>query len=258
MIHTAVILAAGLGSRLKDRTTYMPKGFLEIESQSLIERSVKLLLEAGINRIVIGTGHVAERYDDFASRYLKTRTEPASSPEVNPELEISCIRSELYATTGSMYTFYNMRHVLTEPLLLLESDLLYHPSGLQALLQHPAPDVILASGTTHSGDEVYIETGSGNRLINMSKKPEELHHIDAELVGITRLSPETYRRMFAYCESVLETRPKLDYEHAMVAISDNQNPIVVHKIDQYPWCEIDDENHLQRALQEVWPRIKNA
>lgn len=239
MIHTAVILAAGLGSRLKDRTTYMPKGFLEIENQSLIERSVRLLLEAGISRIVIGTGHAAERYEDFALHYP----------------QISCIRSELYATTGSMYTFYNIRHVLTEPLLLLESDLLYHPSGLQALLQHPAPDVILASGATHSGDEVYIETGNGNRLINMSKKPEELHHIDAELVGITKLSPETCRRMFAYCESTLDTQPKLDYEHAMAAVSDDRNPVVVHKIDQYPWCEIDDENHLQRALQEVWPRI---
>ncbi len=238
--HTAVILAAGLGSRLKDRTTYMPKGFLEIEGRSLIERSVELLLDAGIQQIVIGTGHVSEHYDAFAEQFP----------------QITCVRSGLYASTGSMYTFYNMRGILTKPLLLLESDLLYHPVGLQVLLQHPASDVILASGTTHSGDEVYIETVEGNRLVNMSKNPEELNHIDAELVGITKLSPETYHRMFTYCESVLNTRPKLDYEHAMVAVSGEQHPIVVHKIDQYPWCEIDDENHLQRALQEVWPRVK--
>jgi hypothetical protein len=54
---------------------------------------------------------------------------------------------------------------------------------------------------------------------------------------------------------VLDTQPKLGYEQAMVAVSDDRNPIVVHKIDQYPWCEIDDENHLQRALQKVWPCI---
>ena len=239
-VHTAVILAAGLGSRLKGRTTYMPKGFLEIEGQSLIERSVGHLLQAGIDRIVIGTGHAFGHYRNLSSRYP----------------QISCIHSELYASTGSMYTFYNMRNDLNEPLLLLESDLLYHPSGLQALLQHPSPDVILASGATHSGDEVFIET-DGNRLMNMSKKQEELHHIDAELVGITKLSPETYHRMFAYCESTFNTHPKLDYEHAMVAVSDDGHSIAVHKIDQYPWCEIDDESHLQRALQDVWPRIKN-
>ncbi len=241
-VQTAVILAAGLGSRLKDRTTYMPKGFLEIEGKSLIERSVECLLDAGIRRIIIGTGHVSERYDEFAGRFP----------------QISCVRSDLYASTGSMYTFYNMRNIIDEPLLLLESDLLYHPSGLQALIEYPAPDVILASGTTHSGDEVYIETNEEGRLINMSKKPDELSRINAELVGITKLSPDTCRRMFDYCESVLESRPKLDYEHAMVAVSDEQHPVMVHKINQYPWCEIDDENHLQRALQQVWPRIKSS
>ena len=91
----------------------------------------------------------------------------------------------------------------------------------------------------------------------MSKKQEELHQISAELVGITKLSTETYRSMFAYCESTLDTHPKLDYEHAMVAVSDEEHPIAVLKIDQYPWCEIDDENHLQRALQDVWPRINS-
>ena len=238
-VQTAVILAAGLGSRLKDRTACMPKGFLEIEGKSLIERSVGHLLQAGIKSILIGTGHVAEHYHAFASRYP----------------QISCIHSKLYASTGSMYTFYNMRDMLAEPLLLLESDLLYHPSGLQALLQHPSPDVILASSATNSGDEVFIETGDENRLINMSKKQEELNSVNAELVGITKLSPDSYRRMFAYCESILETQPKLDYEHAMAAVSDDLHPITVLKIDQYPWCEIDDENHLQRALQDVWPRI---
>jgi 2-aminoethylphosphonate-pyruvate transaminase len=240
-VCTAVILAAGLGSRLKDRTARMPKGFLEIDGESLIERSVKQLLDLGIRQIIIGTGHASEHYEVFAARFP----------------QVVCKRSDLYASTGSMYTFYNMRELLTGSLLLLESDLLYHPSGLQALLQHPSPDVILASGRTNSGDEVYIETGSHHRLFNMSKKPDDLHRIDAELVGISKLSSGTYRRMFAYCESVAGSLPKLDYEHAMVAVSDEQHPIAVHKIDQYPWCEIDDEQHLQRALQQVWPRIKN-
>ena len=45
MIDTAVILAAGLGSRLKERTKEMPKAFLEIDGFTLIERSINNLLE---------------------------------------------------------------------------------------------------------------------------------------------------------------------------------------------------------------------
>ena len=46
----AVILAAGLGSRLGDIKKNLPKGFLYMESlqETLIERSLRLLKEAGI------------------------------------------------------------------------------------------------------------------------------------------------------------------------------------------------------------------
>lgn len=55
MVDTAVIVAAGLGMRLKDRTKYKPKGFLVIGEKTLIERSVENLLEFGIKNIIIGT-----------------------------------------------------------------------------------------------------------------------------------------------------------------------------------------------------------
>jgi len=40
MIKTAVILAGGLGSRLKEKTKLQPKGFLELEGKSLIKRKI--------------------------------------------------------------------------------------------------------------------------------------------------------------------------------------------------------------------------
>jgi len=48
LIKVAVILAAGLGRRLKEKTALKPKGFLEIESISLIQRSIDKLLSSGI------------------------------------------------------------------------------------------------------------------------------------------------------------------------------------------------------------------
>ena len=64
MITSAVILAAGLGSRLKERTKLQPKGFLELENKSLIERSINKLISCGIENIYIGTGYLSEVYDN--------------------------------------------------------------------------------------------------------------------------------------------------------------------------------------------------
>jgi 2-aminoethylphosphonate-pyruvate transaminase len=238
MIKTAVILAAGLGSRLKDRTRTMPKGFIPVGGRPLMERSVENLLGAGIQRIIIGTGHVAEYYEKYAQK--------------NPQ--ISCFKNERYSSTGSMYTLYNLRERIDEDFLLLESDLLYDKAGLTIVMNHPRPDVILASGPTRSGDEVFIETDAG-LLVNMSKQAGELKSSDAELVGITKICHSTFRAMCAYAEQEFPARPKLDYEYVLVGVG-KSIPIHVERVSDYAWCEIDDENHLRRAENIILPQIK--
>ena len=54
MIKIAIILAAGLGSRLNERTEHIPKGFLQIDDKTLIVMSIDKLLDAGIEEIIIG------------------------------------------------------------------------------------------------------------------------------------------------------------------------------------------------------------
>ena len=74
MIKQAVIVAGGLGSRFGDRTKEMPKGFIEIEGVPMVERSVQKLIAAGIEEIIIGTGHCSEYYDELAKKYHIIKT----------------------------------------------------------------------------------------------------------------------------------------------------------------------------------------
>ena len=60
-IRTAVILAAGMGIRLKERGKLTPKSCLRLGKKPIIEESILRLLDAGIQRIVIVTGHLANR-----------------------------------------------------------------------------------------------------------------------------------------------------------------------------------------------------
>ncbi|BCD62070.1 2-aminoethylphosphonate-pyruvate transaminase [Nitratiruptor sp. YY08-26] len=237
MIKTAVILAAGLGSRLKDKTKTKPKGFLEIEGISLIKRCIHNLLECGIEKIYIGTGYLSEFYDELAKGYSQIET----------------IKSDKYKTTSSMYTLYNMKDKIKEDFLLLESDLLYEKRALTSLINDDRKDIVLASGNTNSNDEVYIEVDENCNLINMSKNKEDLNFIYGELVGISKISINRYKdicRIFDSCDN-----QKIDYEYILVE-SSKEKPIFVKKIDDLIWCEIDDENHLKRAINKIYPKIK--
>ncbi|HRY73758.1 MAG TPA: NTP transferase domain-containing protein, partial [Spirochaetia bacterium] len=241
MVREAVILGAGLGSRLKGRTEAMPKGFLEIGGMPMVERSVRKLIAAGVERIIIGTGHCAKFYEELAAKYLVVET------VLNPA----------YASSGSMRTLYELRGKVKHDFFLLESDLIYDEIGLFALANDPRPDLILASGATKSGDEVYLETGPDGRLLRLSKKLGDLSRNDGELVGITKLTPAALKRMCDFAEANFAEKPMLEYEHAMAGAS-AALPIAVKRVEHYLWREIDDEAHLAMAVNEVYPRIEEA
>ena len=242
MVREAVILGAGLGSRLKDRTKDMPKGFLELNGEAIVERSIRNLIAAGIERIIIGTGHCAEVYDELARKYRIVET----------------VLSPVFATTGSMRTLFELHSRLTEDFLLLESDLIYDSAGLSVLINDHRENVILASGATNSGDEVYLEADAEWMLKSLSKQKNELGGICGELVGITKLSLDALSKMCTYAEAHFEDLPKMDYEKAMAAVSSKETPVYVRKLENYLWREIDDESHLAMATNEIFPRILEA
>ncbi len=244
MVKTAVILAAGLGSRLKDRTKEKPKGFLEIGGKTIIEQSVRKLIESGIENIFIGTGYLYEKYEEFARNFY----------------QITCRFNPDYAVSGSLYTLYNMKELIKDDFLLLESDLLYDKTGLKVLLNDFHKDVILASGYTNSNDEVFIETDEEFHLIQVSKIKDNLMSIYGELVGISKISYPAFTGICNFVEKEPAICKKMDYESALAKISilniqNNTEPFYVKKIQDYSWCEIDDEEHLERARSKIHPLI---
>lgn len=234
----AVILAAGLGSRLKDKTKNMPKGFLELNSIPIVEWSICKLIGIGIDKIIIGTGHCKEYYEDLAVKY------PVIETVYNPE----------FANTGSMATLAICAKKITDDFLLLESDLIYDSIGLFTLINDTYSNVVLASGETKSGDEVYISTIENNILKEVSKNKAELSCVYGELVGITKLTVKYLNAMLEYAEKN-NNNPKLDYETVIARVSKEENPVYVRKIEYYTWCEIDDENHLSVAKKKIFPKI---
>jgi choline kinase len=232
-----VILAAGRGVRLGELGVPRPKGFIELGGRPIIERSLDRLAALGVERIVVVTGHQAQFYRELASR--------------RPGIEI--VHNERYADSGSMYSLYVARESVSGEFLLLESDLIYESRALDVLRAH-APEALLVSGPTRSGDEVYVEA-SGERLTGLSKRRAELTgKVIGELVGISRLSRECLQAMCVHAEGVFRDSLKLEYEQALVAAA-REIPVACPLVPDLAWTEIDDARHLERARSLVYPLI---
>ena len=239
MIRQAVIVAGGLGSRFGDKTKLMPKGFIEIEGIPMVERSVQKLIAAGIEEIIIGTGHCSQYYDDLAKKYHVIKT----------------VRNDNYANTSSMGTLEVCVPYITGDFILLESDLIYDAVGLKVLQNEERSNVILASGKSNSHDEVYLAADANGVLTEVSKNKEIIPNPAGELVGITKISKACLNKMMAYYKSSPDLI-KLDYESALKQVSAEGESVYVHKIEYYAWTEIDDQDMLERAINEIYPRIK--
>lgn len=238
-MKTAVILAAGMGTRLREKHADMPKGFLEIGGTSLIEQSIMRLERAGIGDIIIVTGYAAEHYQNLALR-LEGLVRLAHNPD--------------YANSGSMYSLYCARDLIDDDFLLLESDLLYEPRALDVLIDCEAADAVLLSGPTHAGDEVYVEAPAG-KLVAMSKDGSKLGSVAGELVGISKISRGLFALMKHIAAEHFNGSLYYDYETDCLVEAAKTWAIDCPVVPDLIWGEVDDPNHLERAVNELLPKL---
>lgn len=254
-IKTAVILAAGMGSRLNDITNdEIPKGLLNINGKTLVERSIEKLRSIGIEKIYIVTGHLSFKYDELANKYKFIKTK----------------RNRKYKATGSMTSLAILENDIKEDFLLLESDLIYEVYALIKAVNYEENDCVLLSGKTNSGDECYVEVKDDN-LYKISKDIKEIGQVYGELVGISKISLDLYKSMikeykkfnydiddeYEFLEYKKSPSKKYDYENAIFDAAKNRK-VGYLKIDNLIWGEIDDRNHLERVKRDILPKIERV
>ena len=240
IVRKAIILAAGMGVRLKEQGRLMPKGCLCLGEKPIIEESILRLLAAGIQRIVIVTGHLAEKFEPLQGCYRGA---------------VQLVHNPHFADSGSMYSLYCARHCVDEDFLLLESDLVYERRALTACLECPCDNVVLLSGFSNTNDEVFVETRNG-RLVAMSKNREHLgSEIPGEFVGICKISRSLAAVMLDTAARRFRTTRHMDYETDCLVAAAQITPVSCHVVEDLMWCEIDDESHLARARKLIYPTI---
>jgi 2-aminoethylphosphonate-pyruvate transaminase len=240
-IQTAVILAAGRGTRLTGELTDRPKGFIRIGVLPIVEESIERLVAAGIRDVIVVTGHLAHHYEELARRRAGV---------------VRIAHNQRFADSGSMYSLYCARALIDGPFLLLESDLVYEPRALATLLEGPAEDAILLSGPTGAGDEVFVATRDGF-LAGMSKRRADLAgSVAGELVGITRISPALFALMCAIAVAAFRRSLMFDYETGCLVAAGRERPIACPLVPDLLWGEIDDPGHLARVRDRVYPELQ--
>jgi len=238
-ITQAIILAAGMGVRLKELNRGVPKGFISLgNDKPIIEHSIDALLACGIKDIIIVTGFMDKHYEKLRSRYPQIKT----------------VRNEKYSETGTMYSLWCARNLVNTDFILLESDLIYEIRAIKELLESTSENSILISEKTDAGDEVYVGADD-NWVKQISKDRKTLSSIVGEFIGISKLSYDFYLKLIQRAEEDFDSNLLISYDmDCFVAVAE-KNYLGFLKIEKLLWAEIDDVSQLNKA-QKMWENIK--
>jgi len=231
IVKQAVILAAG-----KAEEFGKPVGMLEIEDFKLIDRTLNILKENGITKIVIVTGYESSYYEEC---YKNSKN-------------IILVKSDTYKWTGTMHSLSLAKDYIDDDFLLVENDLIFEKKAIKELAESENRDCILFTNESGSGDEAFVEIRD-NHLFKMSKDIHQFNRIDGEMIGLTKISYKLYTMMLEEFKG--NVNPYLNYEYVLLDVARNYN-IGFVKIDDLAWGDADSTKEYEKIKNYLYPTIR--
>ena len=129
----AIILAAGMGSRLGNLTEEHTKSMVEVNGVTMMERMLRQLDNVKLEEIIVVVGYKAKELIEYID-------------SLNISTKVSYIDNDIYDSTNNIYSLYLAKEVMeTSNVLLLESDLIFEDALLERIVNEKEANAALVA-----------------------------------------------------------------------------------------------------------------
>ncbi len=148
----AIILAAGMGRRLKALTSNNTKCMVKVNGVTMIERMLGQIERQKVSRIVIVVGYKGDKLKNFIEG-------------LDIATPIEFIENSIYDKTNNIYSLYLARDKMKEEdTLLFESDIVFEDSILDELINDPRKDLTLVDKYESWMDGTCVKLGPDDTI----------------------------------------------------------------------------------------------
>ena len=237
----AIILAAGMGKRLKALTAGNTKCMVKVNGVSLIERALSQLDDLGLSRVVIVIGYRGEQLREYVETLdIKTPIEFVMNP--------------VYDRTNNIYSLYLASDYLEEEdTLLLESDLVFEEGVLRELVEDPRPSLALVDKYESWMDGTVVKVDDEDDIVAFvpgkkfvfSDIPE--YYKTVNIYKFSKHFSETHYVPFleAYVKALGENEYYEQVLRVVMHLGDSE--LKAKRLSGQKWYEIDDLQDLDIA-----------
>lgn len=233
----AVILAAGMGSRLGDITKEIPKALLPVENTTLLGRILNdIKAMESIEEILIITGYKSEKISEYVSENFS-------------EFNITLRYNAEYNTSNNIYSVHLCEEELKDGFMLFNCDIIYNPLILKDIDKTNDSFMIVNTNIVLDEEEMKVKV-NGNRIVEVSKKiaPKEGF---GEYIGILKFEKNEAQATFEEIKRLVNNgEVNIYYEDAINNILDNIK-VNAKEVNEFKCTEIDTEEDYKRVLDSV-------
>ena len=190
----ALILAAGLGSRLAPITDSIPKCMVAVNGKPILFQQIDCLMQYGVRDITVVSGYLGDVLETAAA-------------QAYPDVEV--VRNVDYERTNNMFSaLLGLRRCgLDGPLVMMNADVFFDPEVVGGLLSYEAGDAVVVDVGRYLEESMKVVEKDG-RLVRISKQVPPEDALGAS-IDVYKFSPAGLAAFEAACRHFIEERGEL-------------------------------------------------
>lgn len=233
----AIILAAGMGTRISPLTDNCPKSLLKVGGRTILERMLSHIRDAGISEVIVVLGYM----EDQLRHYLKNHFS---------DLTLRFITNYSYAATNTGFSLMITEYLVgNSPFIKFDADVVFDREILQRLIASPHDNCLcIDTNINLAAEEIKVVLGDDATVLkaNKSVNPRDAA---GESIGIEKISSQAALLLFSELRKMMEDHQNHQkyYESAYETLIEKNVPFHAVDITGLNWTEIDTQEDLTTA-----------